>query len=107
MIELYILKLSEVCESISEDRGDSLVSFSLGQTGPVGLEGVGDCRGGVDSVAAGVRLAVRVKAGQDSVQLSLEVLLAGVHADVEGGVGVALIGQEVVYVGKERGESIL
>ena len=107
MIELYILKLSEVCESISEDRGDSLVSFSLGQTGPVGLEGVGDCRGGVDSVAAGVRLAVRVQAGQDSVQLRLEALLAGVHADVEAGVGAALIGQEVLYIGEEGGESIL
>ena len=58
--DVYILKLSEVCESISEDRGHSLVSFSLDQTGPVGLQGLGDGGGGVDSVAAGVRLAVRV-----------------------------------------------
>ena len=100
MFEVFILKLSKVCESISQDRGDSLVSFSLGETGPVGLQGVRDGRGGVDGVGAGVSLAVRVETGQDIVQLCLQVLLAGVHADVEGGVGAALIGQEVLYVGK-------
>ena len=100
MIELYILKLSEVCESISEDRGDSLVSFSLGETGPVGLQGLRDGRGGVDGVGAGVSLAVRVETGQDIVQLSLQVLLAGVHADVEAGVGARLVGQKILYTGK-------
>ena len=100
MIELYILKLSEVCESISEDRGDSLVSFSLGETGPVCLQGLRDGRGGVDRVAAGVSLAVRVETGQDIVQLGLQVLLAGVHADVEAGVGAGLVGQEILYTGK-------
>ena len=100
MFDVYILKLSEVYESISEDRSHSLISFSLDQTGPVCLQGLRDGGGGVDSVAAGVRLAVGVEAGQDSVQLSLQVLLAGVHADVEGGVRAALVRQQVVYVGK-------
>ena len=107
MFDVYILKLSEVYESISEDRGHSLVSFSLDQTGPVCLQGLCDGGGGVDSVAAGVRLAVGVEAGQDSVQLSLQVLLAGVHADVEAGVGAPLIGQEVIYTGEYRGEGTL
>ena len=101
------MKLSKVCKSISEDRGDSLVSFSLGQTGPVGLQGLRDGRGGVDGVGAGVSLAVRVQTGQNVVQVSLQVLLAGVHADVEAGVGAPLIGQEVIYTGEQRGEGTL
>ena len=107
MFDFYILKFSKVCESVSEDRGDGLVSFRLGETGPVGLQGLRDGGGGVDGVGAGVGLAVRVQAGQDIVQLCLQVLLAGVHADVEAGVGARLIGQEVLYTGEEGGESTL